>query len=225
MPRHVAFILDGNGRWAQARGKSREYGHKYGAENFRKVVNWCRDRGIGTITAYVFSTENWQRPQKEVDTILGLLDGYLDDCISDMKKYEVEYRFLGDKGVFTPALRRKMEWLARESAGRPWRVNLALNYGSRSELTRAFRLLAEEGKTEITEADVERVLYTEGSPELDLIVRTGGELRLSNFLLWQAAYAEFYFTDTLWPDFNEAELDRALASYGARNRRYGGVPQ
>jgi undecaprenyl diphosphate synthase len=188
-------------------------------------VSWCRDRGIGTITAYVFSTENWKRPQKEVDTILGLLDGYLDDCISDMKKYEVEYRFLGDKGVFTPALRRKMEWLERESAGRPWRVNLALNYGSRSELTRAFRLLAEEGKTEITEADVERVLYTEGSPELDLIVRTGGELRLSNFLLWQAAYAEFYFTDTLWPDFNEAELDRALASYGARNRRYGGVPQ
>ena len=224
MPMHVAFIMDGNGRWAKKRGMPREYGHRFGAESFKKVMKHCLELGIKATTFYVFSTENWKRPKKEVDSIMKLLSSYLDECEKELKKYDIRFIFLGDKSVFPDKLRNKMIEIEERTKNASHIVNLALNYGGRDELVYAFRkLAAKENAAEITEADVTNALYTSESPELDLIVRTGGDMRISNFLLWQAAYAELYFTDVLWPDFSTADVDLAIDTFRNRKRRFGGV--
>lgn len=220
---HIAFIMDGNGRWAQKRGLPREAGHREGAKVFDRIVRACFARGIKTVTVYAFSTENWSRPKAEVDAIMDLLSRYLDYAEQKQQEFQARLIFLGDKARLPDALREKAERLERESAGYSLVLNIALNYGARDEILHAFRALAAEGKTDITKEDIDRHLYTAASPDPDLIVRTGGDLRVSNFLLWQSAYAEYYFTKTLWPDFSEKELSAALADFAGRNRRYGGV--
>lgn len=221
--RHIAFIMDGNGRWAKKRGMPREYGHKFGAEAFKRVMRRCGDLGVEAATFYVFSTENWKRPQKEVDSIMKLLDEYLDECERELLKNDVRFIFLGSKAPFSPSIRQKMERIEERSRGNRRIVNMALNYGGRDEIVYAANRLLESGKGRITEADLSASLYTAESPELDMIVRTGGDLRISNFLLWQAAYAELYFTDKLWPDFKESDVDEAVENFKNRKRRFGGV--
>ena len=223
LPRHIGFIMDGNGRWAKKRGMPREYGHRFGAETFRRVMEYCGDIGIEATTFYVFSTENWKRPKKEVDSIMKLLNKYLDECEEKVQKNNVRFVFLGDKGVFPESMRAKMIDIEEKSKGNKSIVNLALNYGARDEIAMAVNKLISEGKTNVTEADISASLYTAASPELDLVVRTGGDMRISNFLLWQSAYAELYFTDTLWPDFSTADVDVAINNFMSRKRRFGGV--
>ena len=223
--RHIAFIMDGNGRWAKKRGLPREYGHRKGAETFKKIVEYCGDMGISAATFYVFSTENWKRPEKEVNALMTLLDEYLDDCKDTLAKKDdgIRFIFIGDKSPFTPSLREKMEALEEETKNNPRIINLAINYGGRDELTNAFNSLIAEGKRKVSEEDISNAVYTKDSPPLDMIVRTGGDIRISNFLLWQAAYAELYFTDTLWPDFSKKDLEKAINEFNNRNRRFGGV--
>ena len=223
LPRHIGFIMDGNGRWAKKRGMPREYGHRFGAETFRKIMEYCGDIDIEAVTFYVFSTENWKRPKKEVDSIMRLLDKYLDECEEKVMKNNVRFVFLGDKAVFSEELRAKMIDIEEKSQNNKSIINLALNYGGRDEIAMAVNKLIGEGKTHISEADISEALYTSASPELDLIVRTGGDMRISNFLLWQSAYAELYFTDTLWPDFSTADVDAAINNFMSRKRRFGGV--
>ena len=220
---HVAFIMDGNGRWAKKRMLPRELGHRSGANVFRKVMKHCCNLGIKASTFYVFSTENWKRPKKEVDAILDLLDQYLDDCINELADNDVRFVFLGSKDVFSESLRNKMERIEHLSSDNTFIINLALNYGGRDELVHAYKKLIEDGKKDVTEADISSALYTADSPELDLIIRTGGDMRISNFLLWQSAYAEFYFTDILWPDLTTEDVDKAINNFLNRNRRFGGV--
>lgn len=220
---HIAFIMDGNGRWAKKRGMPREFGHKFGAETFKKVMRHCCKRGIRATTFYVFSTENWKRPQKEVDSIMNLLDQYLDECERELKKNDIRYVFLGEKTPFSDSVQKKMTRIEEISKNNTFIVNLALNYGGRSEITHAVNTAIASGKSILTEEDITRSLYTHDSPDLDLIVRTGGDLRLSNFLLWQAAYAEFYFSDKLWPDFSPEDVDDIIDAFKKRNRRFGGV--
>ena len=221
--RHIAFIMDGNGRWAKKRGMPREYGHRFGAEAFRRVLRRCSQLGIDAATFYVFSTENWKRPQKEVDSIMRLLDQYLDDCEEELKKNDIRFIFIGDKSPFDDKLRKKMDHIEEISKKYPRIVNLALNYGGRSEIVHAANQLIASGKTEISEQDFADALYTNESPEVDVIVRTGGDLRISNFLLWQAAYAELYFTDKLWPDLKAEDVDEIVENFKNRKRRFGGV--
>lgn len=222
---HIAFIMDGNGRWAKKRGLPREYGHRKGAETFKKVMEYCGEIGISAATFYVFSTENWKRPKNEVDALMKLLDEYLDECKETLMKKDdgVRFVFIGDKSIFSSPLREKMEELEEITKDRPRIVNLAINYGGRDELVGAFNILAAEGKQKISEDDISNAIYTKDSPPLDMIVRTGGDIRISNFLLWQAAYAELYFTDTLWPDFAKKDVDKAIEEFSNRNRRFGGV--
>ena len=220
---HIAFIMDGNGRWAKKRAMPREFGHKFGADVFRTVMKRCFELGIGATTFYVFSTENWKRPQKEVNAILTLLDEYLDRCEKELEENDVRFVFIGDKAPFSDSLREKMLRIERNSLKNHYICNLALNYGGRSEMVYAMNQLLQEGKEHITEEDISAKIYTKESPELDLIVRTGGDLRISNFLLWQAAYAEFYFTDKLWPDMSAKDVDLIVENFKQRNRRFGGV--
>jgi len=220
---HIAFIMDGNGRWAKKRGMPREFGHRQGAEVFRKILRRCCELGICASTYYVFSTENWKRPKKEVDAIMELLERYLDECEREMEKNDVRFVFLGDKSVFSETVQKKMLHIEDVSKKNRYIANLALNYGGRSEICMAVNKLIDEGKTNICEDDITGALYTEASPPLDLIVRTGGDLRISNFLLWQAAYAEFYFTDKLWPDLVPTDVDMIVENFTTRNRRLGGV--
>ena len=221
--KHIAIIMDGNGRWATKRGLPRELGHKQGAVTFRKILKHCEKIGLKCLTVYAFSTENWKRPQKEVDSIMSLLEQYVAECERDIKKYNVHYRFIGDLSRFDEGLRERIRVIEEKTSTHEFVLNIAFNYGGRSEITRAFNRLAEAGKTEITEEDIAGELYTVYGGDPDLIIRTGGDLRISNFLLWQAAYAELYFTDTLWPDFDEDALDGAIEDFYARKRRYGGI--
>lgn len=221
--RHVAFIMDGNGRWAEKRGMPREYGHKHGATALKRVIERCAFHGIEAATFYAFSTENWKRPKKEVDALMNLLDDYLDRLLLDVDKNDIRYKFIGDVSVLKNDLRTKIDILEKKSLSKKYIVNIALNYGSKSELVMAFNKLASQGKKNISEKDIEDSLYTVDSPSLDLLVRTGGELRLSNFLLWQSAYAELYFTDVLWPDMTEKEVDLAIETFNKRKRRFGAI--
>lgn len=221
--KHIAFIMDGNGRWAKKRGMPREFGHRKGAEVFKRVVERCNEHGIRAATFYVFSTENWKRPAKEVNALLNLLEEYLDDCEKQLKDKDIRFIFLGDKSPFSEVLRSKMEKIEDMSRENSHIVNLAVNYGGRSELLCAVNSALREGKTELCEEDINKALYTADSPELDMIVRTGGDIRISNFLLWQAAYAELYFSDKLWPDFTEDDVDAAIDNFKKRQRRFGGV--
>ena len=219
---HIAFIMDGNGRWAKKRGMPREYGHRFGVQAFRKILDHCQKIGLQTATFYAFSTENWKRPKKEVDAIMKLMDQYLTECEKKLSDYNFRICFLGDKAVFDEKRRTRMERLEQKTADRVATLNIALNYGGRDEIVYACNKLIAKGKP-VTEADVSAALYTAKSADPDLIIRTGGDLRISNFLLWQAAYAELYFTDCLWPDFGPAELDAAIEDFYKRKRRFGGV--
>ena len=220
---HIAFIMDGNGRWAKRRGMPREFGHKHGAEVFKRIMRRCCDLGIRASTFYVFSTENWKRPQREVDAIMGLLDRYLDDCEKEIKKNDVRFIFIGDTSVFSESIRVKMARIEKMSEGNTHIINLALNYGGRAEIVHGVNELISSGKQSVTEDDISSVMYTKEAPPLDLIVRTGGDLRISNFLLWQAAYAEFYFTDKLWPELTPDDVDEIVVNFANRSRRFGGV--
>lgn len=220
---HIAFIMDGNGRWAQKRGMPREFGHSQGAATFKKIGRYCLSIGCKYMTVYAFSTENWKRPKKEVDTIMHILDEYIENCFLEMGEDDVHFRFVGNLSIFPESLQEKMNRIERETAHKPFLLNIAINYGGREEITHACNALISQGKTNVTEEDIARELYTKGCPDPDLIVRTGGDLRTSNFLLWQSAYAEYYFTEVLWPDFTAEEVDRAVNAFYSRKRRYGGV--
>ena len=222
---HIAFIMDGNGRWAKRRGLPRGQGHIAGAEACKRVVRRCRELGIRTVTVYAFSTENWSRPQEEVDALMKLFDRYLDDINSRFDEYDARFVFIGDKAALPEGLREKMLDIEKRSLARgsDYTLNLAINYGGRDEITAAVNTLIAEGATSLTPADISAHLYTAASPDPDLIVRTAGEQRLSNFLLWQASYAELYFTDTLWPDMKNDDVDAAVRAFLTRTRRFGGV--
>lgn len=221
--RHIAFIMDGNGRWAKKRGMPREYGHKRGAETFRAILRRCCDLGIEASTYYVFSTENWKRPKSEVDAIMKLLQEYLGECEKEAEKYDIRFVFLGDMSVFDAETQRKIRGIEKMSEGHAHVASLALNYGGRAEIVHAVNSLIAEGAESVTEEDIDRALYTKNSPELDLVVRTGGDVRISNFLLWQTAYAELYFTEKLWPDLEPEDIDKIVENFTSRNRRFGGV--
>jgi len=223
--KHIAFIMDGNGRWAKKRSLPREYGHKVGAQTFKKIALYCGDIGIKYVTIYAFSTENWKRPEREVNAIMELLSDYLDEAKRDLDKNNVRYIFIGDKAIFTEELREKMIELEEISKDKPLTLNFAVNYGGRDEIVNACRALIREGKEDITADDINSHLYTKESPDPDIIVRTGGEQRLSNFLLWQASYSEFYFTDTLWPDLDTSEVDTIVKAFYNRDRRYGKIKE
>ena len=225
LPCHVAVIMDGNGRWAQKRGLPRSAGHKAGAETFRKLGTYCKHLGIDYLTVYAFSTENWKRPKDEVDGIMRLLEQYLHECIDTMEKDGNRLRFLGDLSVLTPELRELIDETNEISSRiEGFQANVCLNYGGRAEILRAAQRCAEAGE-DWTEENFGKYLYSAGIPDPELIIRPSGELRLSNFLLWQCAYSEFYFCDTLWPDFTEKEFDKALIAYQHRERRFGGLKQ
>ncbi len=220
---HIAFIMDGNGRWAKKRLMPREYGHKVGAQTFQKITEYCGDIGIHAVTVYAFSTENWKRPKNEVEAIFKLFDEYLTKAVRTMMQKDIRIIFLGDKSVFTPALRQRMLDIEEDSRGNSRILNIAINYGGRDEICMAVNRCIEEGITDIKPDDISKRLYTVESGEPDLIVRTGGEFRLSNFLMWQGAYSELYFTDKLWPDLTTDDVDEAVRVFQSRNRRYGGV--
>ena len=220
--KHIAIIMDGNGRWAKAKGLPREIGHSYGAEAFKNLLEYCRDIELNTLTVYAFSTENWKRPQKEVDSILKLLTRYVDECEKYIDKRDLSIHFIGDISVFDQKLRKRIEVLQEKSKNNKFILNIAFNYGGRSEIVYAAKKLAEQGK-EITEESISKAIYTSHCPDPDLIIRTGGDFRISNFLLWQAAYSELYFTDVLWPDFDKEELNAAIKSFYSRKRRFGGL--
>ncbi|MBQ5330264.1 MAG: di-trans,poly-cis-decaprenylcistransferase [Oscillospiraceae bacterium] len=228
LPVHLGIIMDGNGRWAKKRGMPRTFGHKAGAEAMRKILRECREIGIKYVTCYAFSTENWKRPKEEVDVLMRLFDEYLDEAQERFDKSRLV--FIGDKSLFSSSLREKMIRLEKETADiEGFTIFLAMNYGGRDEVVRAARILAEKAAAgEISPADIdedaiERELYTYPAPDCDYIIRTSGEQRLSNFLMWQGTYSELYFTDTLWPDFDKKELYLALEEYSRRQRRFGGI--
>lgn len=220
---HIAFIMDGNGRWAKKRGMPREYGHVKGAENFQRVVRHCGDIGINTVTVYAFSTENWNRPENEVSQLMKLLSQYIDSAARELEENKIRFIFLGSKEKLSAELREKMQKLEKLSEKYSLTLNIALNYGGRDEIVHACNSLIKEGKTEITEQDISSRLYTKESPDPDLVVRTGGDFRISNFLLWQSAYAEYCFTKTLWPDLTSKEIDDIVEEFCTRHRRFGGL--
>lgn len=232
LPRHIAIIMDGNGRWATKRGLPRTAGHKAGAETFRRIATYCKNIGVQYLTVYAFSTENWKRSADEVGAIMGLLKKYLLEAVDTMEKDHIRLHFFGDMMPISPELRALAHETDEISATLPegdFQANVCLNYGGRDEILRAVREFSaqcaagERKPEELDEALFSSYLDSRGIPDPELIIRPSGELRLSNFLLWQCAYSEFYFTDALWPDFDEAELDRAIASYQKRDRRFGGV--
>lgn len=230
LPEHIAIIMDGNGRWAKKRGLPRTAGHAAGAETFRNIATYCKEIGLNYLTVYAFSTENWKRPAEEVGAIMGLLKQYLLEAISKMERDRVKMKFFGDLSALPEELRllcEQTEEISKRYEG--CQVNICLNYGGRDEIVRAARAFAADcaaGRADpnhLTESAFSCYLFSAGVPDPDLIIRPSGELRLSNFLPWQSAYAEFYFTDVLWPDFTREELHRALAAYQSRSRRFGGV--
>ena len=221
--RHIAFIMDGNGRWAKKRGMPRTLGHKEGVKAFERVASYCSDIGLEAVTVYAFSTENWKRPQAEVDALMSLMDQYLDSFVNRLDEFSVELHIIGDTTVFPLALQEKIRNVEQLSKGKPCKLCVAFNYGGRDEIVHACNALIAQGKTQITAQDICAHLYTADVPDPDLIVRTGGEMRLSNFLLWQAAYAEFYATDKLWPDMSDQDVDAAIEAFAKRSRRFGGI--
>ena len=223
--RHIAFIMDGNGRWATARSLPREAGHVKGAAAFKNVVHICDDFGIETLTVYAFSTENWKRPEREINAIMDLLESNISEAVRDDKKNNAKYRFLGDKDGLGEKFAKRCTELEKLTENNRLLLNIALNYGSRAEITTAVNRLIAEGKKSVTEDDISSALYTAHCPDPDLIVRSAGEYRLSNFLLWQAAYSEIYVTDTLWPDFDRNEVAKAIVDFSKRKRNFGAAPK
>ena len=232
VPNHIAIILDGNGRWAKKKGMPRSYGHVKGCANLETICDDMKELGVKYLTVYAFSTENWKRSREEVEGLMKLFRNYLKKCIKIAERNKMRVRVIGDITAFDKDIQERIAYLEEFSKKYDeLHFQIALNYGSRDEITRGMRRLAQdaaEGK--ITPEEVEEVMVvsyldTAGIPDPDLLIRTSGELRLSNFLLWQLAYTEFYFTDVAWPDFNREELIRAIEKYNARDRRYGGVKE
>lgn len=234
VPQHIGVIMDGNGRWAKKRALPRKFGHREGAQTFRTITRHAKKLGVKYITFYAFSTENWKRPKDEVDSIMNLFEKYLDE-VRDFIEENIRICFIGDRTMLRPELQRKMSDVERDSRYfDSMTLLIAINYGGRDEITHSVRTIArlvESGRLkadEITDDTVARYLYTaqmdgDCAPDVDLIIRPSGEQRLSNFLIWQAAYAEYYFTDILWPDFKPSDLEKAVIAYSDRNRRFGGV--
>lgn len=232
IPAHIAIILDGNGRWAKAKGMPRNYGHAQGSKNVERICEEAYRMGVKYLTVYAFSTENWNRPKDEVDALMKLLRNYMKTCLKTAAKNDMKVRVIGDKAGLDEDIRTRIEELeeaTKNNGGLNFQI--ALNYGSRDEIVRAIRKVAEdcqEGKIKaeaIDEKMFEQYLDTHDIPDPDLMIRTSGELRLSNYLLWQLAYTEFYFTDVPWPDFTKEELSKAIEQYNRRDRRYGGVKE
>ena len=230
LPEHLAIIMDGNGRWAKKRFMPRSMGHRAGAAKFKAITRYCSKIGIKYLTVYAFSTENWKRPEEEVGALMGLFKQYLKDALEDLLNDDIKIRFLGDTSMFSADLQELIAETIETCKTRTGMVlNLAMNYGSRAEITRAAQNLAEQVKngalqpSEITEQMLSDHMYTYGEPDPDLIIRPSGEYRLSNFLLWQSAYSELIFMDVLWPDFTMEDLEHCLDEYAKRNRRFGGV--
>lgn len=232
VPNHIAIILDGNGRWAKAKGMPRGYGHVKGCANLEKICYDIKDLGVKYLTVYAFSTENWRRSKDEVDGLMKLFRSYLKKCIKISRDNKMKIKIIGDISAFAPDIQesiRKLEEFSKDYDELYFQI--AMNYGSRDEITRGMKKMAQDvadGKLspeDVTEERISGYLDTAGVPDPDLMIRTSGELRLSNFLMWQMAYTEFYFTDVAWPDFNKAELVRAIEKYNQRDRRYGGVKE
>lgn len=232
IPAHIAIILDGNGRWAKAKGMPRNYGHAQGSKNVERICEEAYRMGVKYLTVYAFSTENWNRPKDEVDALMKLLRNYMKTCLKTAAKNDMKVRVIGDKTGLDEDIRNRiaeLEEATKDNGGLNFQI--ALNYGSRDEIVRAVRRVSEdvkEGKVkpeDIDEKMFETYLDTHGIPDPDLMIRTSGELRLSNYLLWQLAYTEFYFTDISWPDFTKEELSKAIEQYNRRDRRYGGVKE
>lgn len=231
LPEHIGIIMDGNGRWAKKRALPRKYGHREGAKAFRKIVEYCDKIGLRYLTVYAFSTENWKRPKDEVDSIMQLLEQYIDEAFDHKNESDgVRTKFIGDMSALSPVLQEKIKRIEALGEGKSGLlVNVALNYGGRHELVHSMRVLAEMVRDqkiapeEIDEAMVSDHLYTAGQPDPDLIIRPSGEERLSNFLIWQAAYSEFVFMDVLWPDFKPEHLEEAIRIFNKRHRRFGGI--
>ena len=232
VPQHVAIILDGNGRWAKAKGMPRNYGHMQGSKNVEHMCEVAYNMGIKYLTVYAFSTENWNRPQDEVDALMKLLRNYMKTCVKRATKNDMRVRVIGDKTKLDEDIRKQiaeLEEATKNNQGLNFQI--AINYGSRDEMKRAMQRLAKdcvEGKVdpeEINESTIESYLDTHDIPDPDLMIRTSGEQRLSNYLLWQLAYSEFYFTDVPWPDFSKEELEKAVEQYNKRDRRFGGVKE
>ena len=229
VPQHIAIIMDGNGRWAKKRGMPRTAGHAAGAEAFRRIANYCRTLGVKYLTVYAFSTENWKRSEEEIAGIMRLLGKYLQEALRDMEKNKVCFRFFGDLSRLSPELQQLCADAVNRSADYEVQVNFCLNYGGRDEIVRAARAFAADvaaGKCQpeaLTEDLLSSYLYSADVPDPELIIRPSGEMRTSNFLLWQSAYSEYVFMNVLWPDFGPGDLDAAIAEYHRRNRRFGGV--
>lgn len=233
LPKHIGIIMDGNGRWATQRGLERSEGHRAGADAFRKICEYGADIGLECMTFYAFSTENWKRPAKEISAIMELFRDYLEEARDREKENErrgLKFHFLGNKKGLPKDIVLMLDALEKRTADKKvMTVNLAINYGGRDEILHSVKEIAKKvkkGKLEIddiTQDVIGNNLYTKGQPDPDLIIRPSGEYRLSNFMIWQAAYSEFWFSDILWPDFTTDDLDKAIADYSARNRRFGGV--
>lgn len=228
-PRHIAIIMDGNGRWAKQRGLPRTAGHAAGAEAFRRIANYCRTLGVKYLTVYAFSTENWKRSAEEVSGIMRLLHRYLLEALSDMEKNRVRFCFFGDLSKLSPELQKLCRDAMNRSENYDVQVNFCLNYGGRDEIVHAAQNFALEVSwgirkpEDLTEELFETYLYSAGVPDPELVIRPSGEKRISNFLLWQSAYAEYVVMNVLWPDFTEKDLDAAIEEYHRRNRRFGGT--
>ena len=232
IPQHIAIILDGNGRWAKSKGMPRNYGHAQGSKNVEKICETAYKMGVKYLTVYAFSTENWSRPKSEVDALMTLLRNYMKTCLKTAEKNRMKVRVIGEKSRLDEDIRTRIDELEEATKNNDGlNFQIALNYGSRDEIIRAVKHLAEDykngaiSKEEITEEKFETYLDTHGIPDPDLLIRTSGELRLSNYLLWQLAYTEFYFTDVFWPDFTKQELEKAIEYYNSRDRRFGGAKE
>lgn len=230
LPEHIGIIMDGNGRWAKKRNLPRSVGHREGAKTFRKITRYCSDIGIKYLTVYAFSTENWKRPDDEVSSLMKLFKSYLNEALEDFKDDSIVVKFIGDKSHFDEDLQKLMIENEESSKNRDGMVlNIAMNYGSRDEIVRAVKNISndvKDGRVDVNSIDetlFSSYLYTAGQPDPDLIIRPSGEYRISNFMLWQAAYTEFVIMNKLWPDFEKSDLDEAINIYSQRNRRFGGV--
>lgn len=230
VPQHIAIIMDGNGRWAKRRGLPRKAGHAAGSEVFRTIATYCREIGVKYLTVYAFSTENWRRSEEEVDALMALFEKYLHEAIDTMAKDHIKLHFFGDLSRISPTLRgliAKTDAISEQYEG--FQANICLNYGGRDEILHAARAFAQKcvdgecAPSSLDEATFSDLLYSAGVPDPELVIRPGGEKRTSNFLMWQSAYSEFYFTDVLWPDFTPRDIDKAIDSYLRRDRRFGGV--
>ncbi len=230
LPQHIGIIMDGNGRWAKKRGLPRTSGHAVGAKTFERIVEYAGNIGVKVVTVYAFSTENWRRPKEEVDALMKILEDYLDHGLERLAGRDVQIHFIGDGSAFPESFRQKQLYMEEQTAKNSGlELNVALNYGGRDEIVKAVRELAEEVKegkinpNDIGEDDISKRMYTSSQPDPDLIIRPSGEFRLSNFLLWQSAYSEFWFSNILWPDFSNEDLLEAICDYQRRTRRFGGV--